>query len=558
MSSVSTTTSGTTGAGGGNTIRITGMESGLDVDSLVTKMMAGEQTKLDKAKQDQQTAQWKQDAYQSIIKDVKDLQSSFFDSGSSDKNILSSSNFAPFTVSGVGTSTVDTSVATFTPGVGTKTGNYKITVTQLASGAGVGNTLNGNTLSTKLTDMGLSSSSINLVLNTGGSDINVTLDNTAGTSTLGDLVSAINNQASGSVKASFSELTGGFKLNTASTGSSTSLTIGSGTTAGLSSVLGSAVIGTTIKNGTDADVTITEPGGSAVTLNDTNRNAKTSNSFTIDGMNYNLSATGDASVSVGTDTQKVYDKIKGFIDKYNTIVDEIQTKLDEKKDSSYKPLTDAQKTSMSSTQITAWETKAKVGVLRNDDNLQNMLKDLRTAFTTSVSNAGLSLGRYGSNTLGIDTSNDYSTPGHIDISSEADLKAAISSKSDQILKLFTNVSTSTDTTAYSASSKKYQEDGIFTRIKSIIESNVGYTNTTLNTATLTSYANKQYDYTSTGSGGKGTIPDQLYEQQLQIKKITDQMTTDQEKYYQKFSNLETAMAQLSSQQSSLSSMLGSG
>ena len=226
---------------------------------------------------------------------------------------------------------------------------------------------------------------------------------------------------------------------------------------------------------------------------------KSTNNFTIDGMNYSLSSVSatDATVNVGTDTQQVYDKIKGFIDKYNTVVDDIQTKLTEKKDPNYKPLTDTQKSSMSASQITAWETKAKVGILRNDNNLQNMLNDLRSAFTTAVSNTGLSLGNYGSNSFGIDTSSDYTKPGHIDIVDPLKLQAAISTNSDQILKMFTNVSSATDgSTSYNSSTQQYQEDGIFTRIKNILQTNVGYTNTTLNSAILTSYANKQYDYSS--------------------------------------------------------------
>lgn len=212
---------------------------------------------------------------------------------------------------------------------------------------------------------------------------------------------------------------------------------------------------------------------------------------------------------------------------------------------------------MTTSQITDWETKAKVGILRNDSNLQKMLSDLKSAFTTAVSNTGFSMGTYGNNSIGIDTSSDYTTPAHINISDASKLKAAISSSSDQILKMFTNVSTATDgSTNYNGTSTQYREDGIFTRIKSIIQSNVGYTNTTLNTATLTSYANKQYDYSTTGTGGKNTIPDQLYEQQLKIKDITAKMATKQEAYYQKFSKLETLMTTLNSQQSQLSSMLG--
>ncbi|QXE20229.1 flagellar filament capping protein FliD [Clostridium sp. 001] len=624
MSDVSSVASGTTGAGGGNMIRLTGLASGLDVDALVKKMMAGEQTKLDEAQQTQQTEQWKQEAYQDIIKNIKELQSSFFDSGTSDKNILSQSNFAPFTVSAAnGASTVDTSVATFTPMVGAQTGKYTVSVAQLAKGAGVTNTLAAGTkLTTKLTDItgttaeGAEATSlkkvITLTVNTGVSDVNITLDNTDGKATVGDLITAINNQGTGSVKAKFSELTGKFTLSSAGTGKSSALTIKSGTTASLSSIIGFSTdvvenkgtgtitntvtkdgVTTTstvtagdwkitsesasnykvtdaakvaIQNSQNADVTITVPGGSPITLNDTNGNAQSTNNFTIDGMNYMLSSEGadaTASINVGSDTSKVYDKIKSFIDKYNAIVDGIQTKLTEKPNKDYKPLTDAQKSQMTTSQITAWETKAKVGILRNDDNLETMLNDLSTAFTTAVNNVGLSLGRYSSNNFGIDTSKDYTTPSHIDIVDPEQLKTAIATKGDQISKMFTNISAIPNTIAkdgtveYDSSLGQYKEDGILTRISKILQKNVGYTNTTFNSAILTSFANKQYDFTLTGTGGKNTLPDQIYEQQLKIKDIKTKMATKQEKYYQQFSKLETVMNQLNAQQSALSSMLGS-
>ncbi|WP_406547962.1 flagellar filament capping protein FliD [Clostridium ljungdahlii] len=295
---------------------------------------------------------------------------------------MSQSNFAPFTVSDAnGASTVDTSVATFNPMVGAQTGKYSISVTQLAKGAGVTNTLAAGTkLTTKLTDItgttaeGTEATSlkkvITLTVNTGASDVNITLDNTDGNASVGDLVNAINNQSGGSVKAKFSELTGQFALSSSGTGKSSTLTIKSGTTASLSSIIGFSTdvvsnkgTGTTtntvtkdgvtttttvtegdweitsesasnykvtdaakvvIQNSQNADVTITVPGGSPVTLNGTNGNAQSTNNFTIDGVSYVLSSEGNASVNIGSDTGKVYDKIKSFIDKYNDIVDDIQ------------------------------------------------------------------------------------------------------------------------------------------------------------------------------------------------------------------------------------------
>lgn len=49
------------------------------------------------------------------------------------------------------------------------------------------------------------------------------------------------------------------------------------------------------------------------------------------------------------------DKIKSFITDYNALLGKINTKLYEKYDKTYQPLTDDQKKDMSETQITKWE-----------------------------------------------------------------------------------------------------------------------------------------------------------------------------------------------------------
>lgn len=90
VSDTSTTTmTGLTGAGGGEMVRILGMNTGLDVDSIVTKMMKGEQTKIDSAKQAEQLVEWKQEGYQSIIADIKTFQGKYFDSMNKDTYVLS-------------------------------------------------------------------------------------------------------------------------------------------------------------------------------------------------------------------------------------------------------------------------------------------------------------------------------------------------------------------------------------------------------------------------------------------------------------------------------------
>ena len=54
-----------------NSNRITGLATGMDIDEMVTNMITGEQSKVDKADQKKQTQGWQQEIYRDVIKDVK-------------------------------------------------------------------------------------------------------------------------------------------------------------------------------------------------------------------------------------------------------------------------------------------------------------------------------------------------------------------------------------------------------------------------------------------------------------------------------------------------------
>lgn len=550
MSDMSTTYTGLSGSGGGDRLRITGMATGLDIDGMVKKMMAAEQAKVDKVQQDRQIIAWRQEAYQDIIKDLKDLQSTFFDPTSSDKNILSAASFSPFDVSGT-----NGAIANIVTGVGVKPGNYTVNVTSIAQGAGVLKQLDaGINLKTKLSDKDPSLTGVlNLDLTVNGSNLSIKIDNSAGNMTMSDLITAINNQGAGAVKASFSELSGKFSLQTLKTGQSAKMQIANTSSTALTGLLkiDAADIGVD-KFGSNADFTLQVPGDATVYhITD-----KENNNFAIDGVNYSLQGPGSNTFSVSQNTQKVYDKLKGFIDKYNAIVDKIQTKIIEKKNYDYKPLTDSQKSQMKEADITTWQNKAKQGILRNDDNLQTLLQNLKTAFATAVTDSGLSLGKYGPNTIGINFSEDNFKPAHIDIIDEGKLKNAITQNSSQILKMFTNVSSTALSGSYDPTKATYKEDGIFTRVKKILEDNVGLANVVSNSSILTKYANYQDDFSYYGAGGTNTIPDQLYQKDKLIKSLNDSLKVKRENYYKQFSKLETAMNQLNSQQAWLAQQFG--
>jgi flagellar hook-associated protein 2 len=556
--STSSTPVGSTGAGGGNMLRITGLNTGLDVDAMVKKMLTADQTKIDNAKKQQQLIQWRQEAYQSIIKDVKDLQSAYFDVTNNANYLLSSNSYNNMTV----TSSDDTTVSAKASTTATA-GSYKVKVSKLASAAIVeGTQINAASgSSTKLSDLDIkpgTNITLNLSYNDGSFETSKPLTvnfNVSSSSTIQDLADAVKNQTNGAATAKFNELTGKFSIQTESTGETSTIEIDSDSSDSLSKLGITTADKGSVNKGDNAQVQIKEPGSS--TYSDTV--TKSSNNFTVNGITYNLTdVTSDSdavSISVTQDTSKVHDLISNFIDKYNNLVGEIQDKLKEKKDFDYSPLTDTQKSSMSDTDITNWENKAKEGILANDDNLEQLLSDLTSAFNSPVEDGSgnsvstIYFGSIGSNALGIDTSDDYSQGGKLSITDDQQFTDAITNHIDDIMKLFTTTSDSTDSTT------KFNQSGIFQRINDIITNNVGMIGTTLNSGVLTKYANLQDDYTASGSGGTGTLPDQIYQQQLLITTLTDRMNDDQTKYYNQFTQLETAMEQLNAQQSTLSMYL---
>lgn len=615
---------GTTGAGGGNMLRITGLNTGLDVDAMVKKMLTADQTKVDNAKKQQQLIQWRQEAYQSIIKDVKDLQSAYFDVTNSSNYLLSSNSYNNMTAT-----SSDATIASAKASATSVAGTYKIKVDQLAQAATIsGNqylvsdvskwnggsiTFNGsqitlsktstsasdlvsdinkqisessdlngkvtaslvtyadkdyinftstseNTISmsdigetstffnsnTKLSELGINAgTTYSLSLNGSSFDFKAT-----DSSTIQDLADAIKNGTDGKVTARLNELTGQFSIQTSDTGSGSKLSITDSDD--ILSKLG--IDASKTATGVDAKVSIKEPGSSEYI--DTTQN---SNNFTVNGVTYSLTdvtaENESISISVTKDTSKVHDLITNFIDKYNNLIGEIQDKLSEKKDYDYSPLTDSQKNSMSDTDITNWETKAKQGILRNDDNLEQLLNDLTSAFSSPVVDSNnknvstLYFGSIGSNSIGIDTSSDVTQGGKLSIVDDAKFTDALTNHADEIMKLFTTTSDSKNST------DKFNQSGIFQRISNIITSNVGVIGSTYNSGTLTKYANLQDDYSISGGGGTGTLPDQIYQQQLLISTLTDRMNDDQTKYYNQFTQLETAMETLNAQQSTLSMYL---
>ncbi|BAK81044.1 flagellar filament capping protein FliD [Candidatus Arthromitus sp. SFB-rat-Yit] len=272
-----------------------------------------------------------------------------------------------------------------------------------------------------------------------------------------------------------------------------------------------------------------------------------SNSFTLAGITFDIKTlpTEPIKVSVIEDTDKTVELMKGFVEDFNKIMDDLNTKTRERKNSKFKPLTEAQKEAMSEKEIELWEAKAKQGILGNESELESFMYELRNAIFTPVDGVNLSMRE-----IGLDTSNDYKQGGKI-IFDEEKFRKALASDPQSISELFTKTSDSgnenynPDLTADERKAKN-ADQGIFRRINDVVND---YTRTTRNKSgkkgTFIEIAGIEGDTTFLSN----TISKKIKEYDEKIDKLNDLITTRENRYYAQFTRLETALSKLQSQSS---------
>ncbi|MCM1988107.1 flagellar filament capping protein FliD [Oceanirhabdus seepicola] len=551
------------GSAGSNLMRVTGMATGMDTDAMVKAMTANFQYKIDKVNQEKQVVEWRQQEYRDIIKDIKGLQE-YFDP-ISDKNILSDDKFNPIKITNSNENAVG-----FSANAKAEEGTYKINVTKLAKAATVNGTdvaANDGTAS-KLKDINasLEGKEITFNINTKIVKINVDAD-----TSIQDVLDTINNDSniSADVNASFDELSKKFVFKSNETGSNQNLSViltDDAVGADLVSSLGFVEGGASSDSGQNAEFTITYPDGRNENITNQEKNE-----FTANGITYDLKAagTGDTTITVEkNNVDAVFDNIKSFIDDYNDIIEKIQDKLTEKKQYTYKPLSAEQKEAMSEDDIKKWESKAKQGILNNDENLERLMSGLRGCLFEGVysDKSGdvknkYNMGMYGEGALWLDTSSDMKQNGKILIKDETKFKEAISNNIEEFTNFFIGKSSTENTEDKYIGTDTYYEDGLFTRMDNIIrdyagDPGIGKDGESTLKGTLNIYANKQYDYSITGASGKNTIPDQIYKRTISIDELQRKLIDAETRYYTKFARLEKAMNDMNSQMSSFNSQMG--
>lgn len=260
----------------------------------------------------------------------------------------------------------------------------------------------------------------------------------------------------------------------------------------------------------------------------------TTNNFSINGLTIQATAlTGNEAVTITTDTDVdgIYDTIKDMFSEYNELIKTLDTALNADSAKGYEPLTDDEKESMSDDEIEKWETKIKDSLLRNDGTLSSVVSSMKNSMlagitidgkTYNLSDFGISTGSYFSTSTNekgvyhIDGDEDDSTSkGNTD-----KLKAAIANDSDTVIKFFSQLANN----LYSTLNKKLGTSNSMSSYMSI-------------------YNDKE-------------MATQYSEYKTKISDQETKISTWEDYYYKKFSRMESALASLNSQASSISGLFG--
>lgn len=256
------------------------------------------------------------------------------------------------------------------------------------------------------------------------------------------------------------------------------------------------------------------------------------NTFQINGLTITAQkvSAGEVSITTGNDYDGIYDTIKNFLKEYNELINEMDKLYNADSSKGYEPLTSEEKDAMSDSEIEDWEKKIKDSLLRRDSTLGSVSNAIENAMASGIEIGGKTyyLSSFGINTLGYFTAADNEKHAyHIDGDPDDDatasktdkLKAAITNDPDTVMKFFQELSNK----VYSTLSDKMAA----TDMRSIYKA----------------YNDKQM---------KSEYDSYTKEIAEQEEKLNDL----QDKWYDKFSAMETALAKLSSKTSALSGLLG--
>lgn len=489
-------------------MRIGGLASGMDTESIVKDMMKIQKMPLDKLMQQKTFTEWQQEAFRDTNLAMSNLRTS-----ASNLRLQSSFNSYSATSPNPASFTIATTANAMS-------GSYQVQVTSVASSAKLNSAAgimataaDGTTALAKSTDQIGAAGKITIA----GSGTDIIID-IASTDTFADVAKKIQDSTAASVpalRASFDNTTSRFFIATKGMGTEQAFTMsftnpdGTANAALADKVVNNAGATTAAATGA-ADGSINFDGIEIVGLK--------TNQTTVNGLTVNLlqASTAPTTINVQSNPEKPLAMIKEFVEKYNETLETIQKQLVEKRYPDFQPLSDEQKKDMTENEIELWEDKARSGLLRNDPVLKSAMQDLRRAFmdkVSSVADGNINL----LSQIGINTG-AYTEGGKLFIDEEK-LSAALANKPDEVMALFTT--------------RDAAGNGVGARVYD-----------TLN-AVVKNLSEKAGS--SSSSVDNSTLSKKIKQMNEEISRWQDRLTRVEDRYWKQFTAMEKALSQMNSQ-----------
>ncbi|NFE12926.1 hypothetical protein FC753_13130 [Clostridium botulinum] len=503
-------------------MRITGMATGLDMDEIIKNSMKPYRIKVDQMTQKKDVVEIKQKLYRDVIKDGKEFFNKYFDVAKSD-SLLFEKNW-----SSVSFTSSDENIVSAKGDGGAIKGNYEVSVTQLAEKASV--TLKDGVSGKQTITTNAGDIEFQVVNDTSKTpkenafetikdfndkleakrteiknDTNLTEEKRA------EKLKALN------ITAKYSEISGGIVFEAKDFGQ------------------GEFSINGQIAKDVPLKAKIINGSNTYEISEKENKDKSNGNTVTVDGITFTFSGTTESGKTIKitgkTDTKEIKDKIVGFVNDYNKLMEKLNTLTGTKHDRGYDPLTTEQKKEMSESEIKLWNERVEKGQLYRDSDITRIANSMKETMRSLVGGTKLE-------NIGIKPVKDYSGQlnGTFTID-EDDLTKALEENTEDVMNLFIGKSDSTDKS----------KNGILNQLKDTLDKEF-----MKSTGSLLEKAG--YEGTSTFSNN--TLTKNISDYEKKIKDMEKSFARREQQLYSKYATLEKMMNKLNSQQSNLMSQLG--
>ena len=533
-------------------IRMTGLVSGLDTETIVQALVSAASYKTTKLKNTQTKLGWKQEIWKSMNSEVYNFYNGKID------NLRFEGNY------NAKKSTIDSNVASVTSDSTAVLGSQTLEVHQMAtSGYLTGGAIKdqndasvkSSTSFAELMKAGEFTNEENTALAGEGIKIKVNIGGEAEAKeiaiNLNDSMTDIASKFSKlGLNANFDEKTGRFFISSTKSGGDANFEINyADTDDSGKKVLQKLGLAYKIEDGEyksvdgDENPPVKIKGQNAKIVLNGAEFESSSNTFNINGLNITVQGVSDrdpssltgfkaSTITTSVDVDTIYDSIKDFFKSYNELIKKMDTYYNAKANKDYDVLSEEEKEAMSDEEVEKWEKTIKDSLLRRDDNLGTLIDLFKESFAQTLqldNGKSYSLSSFGINTL------DYFTAGenehglyHIDgdpddentKSNNDSLKKMIASDPEAVSQFFSQLF-----------------KGVYNKLNKEMRFIEG-----------TRSAMKVYD---------DKILQTEYDRLTNdIKKQEERVTDMEDSYYSKFTAMEKALTKLNSQSSSFASMLG--